>query len=594
MRKIKTSEPGKIEEIAIIAFFILFFLLTIVAESTAQVNGNSGHCLEYNGSTSGVGFSNSNVGLSNGKDMTVTAWVKCNSSSSSGPWAGVVSLNNSTGGGDDGQFWLQHSSNNGLFEFAVENTSSTRNYVQSTTSPIDGNWYHVAGVFDGNYIYLYVNGVIEAKTALSGKINNFQSTYKMVFGQWANSGDSYRRFDGDIDEVTLWNVALTQAQIRDYMCKKLTGTEAGLIGYWRMNETSGTSVNDVTSNARTGNSYNTNIVWSGAPIGDASTYTYGGTSLYITHPVNHDSLVVNNFSSTPSGVQMYLIDTIPNCVIPPSGYVTLVTTYYYGVFVCDNKGANFKMTYYYSGNPAVTSPSQTGIATRSDNSVLSWTDLNASLNLPKKYFQKGGQKNRAEYAIALNYNPLPITLINFAGTQSGNAVVLNWTTATEKNNDHFTIERTADGANYEAIATVQGAGNSTIELNYSTTDNNPLPGTAYYRLRQTDYDGNTKTYGPTAVNYTPQTGSSFEVQNLYPNLFTTGFKVRLACDNSVDLNMQLVNMGGVIVKQGTIHCAKGDNQYDFTNVSGLEKGLYVVVLYDPLSGHKVSERVIKQ
>lgn len=594
MKKINLSEPGKIEEIAIIAFFILFFILTMVAESTAQVNGNSGHCLEFDGSTSGVSFGSSNVGLSNSKAMTVTAWVKCNSSSSSDPWAGIVNLDNSTGSGDDGQFWLQHSSDNGLFEFAVENTSSARSYVESTTSPIDGNWYHVAGVFDGSYIYLYVNGIMEAKASLSGKINNFQSAYKIVFGQWANSGNSYRRFDGDIDEVTLWDIALTQTQIRDYMCRKLTGTEAGLIGYWRMNETSGTSVYDITSNARTGTASNTSIVWSGAPIGDASTYTYGGKSLYITHPVNHDSLVAENFSSTPSGVQMYLIDTIPNCVIAPSGYVTLVTAYYYGVFVCDDKGANFKMTYYYTGNPAITSPSQTDIATRTDNSVLSWTDLGASLNLTKKYFQKAAQKNRAEYAIALNYNPLPITLTSFTAQQSGNSVVLNWATATEKNNDHFTIERTADGINYEAIATVQGAGNSDVELSYSTTDNNPLSGTSYYRLRQTDYDGDSKTYGPIAVNFIPQTGSSFEVQNLYPNLFTTGFKVSLICDNSVDLNMELVNMSGVIVKQGTIHCAQGDNQYDFSNVAGLGKGLYIAVFYDPISGHKVSERVIKQ
>jgi hypothetical protein len=594
MRKIDTIKPGKIEEIAVVTFFIIFFIFVITAESFGQTNGNSGHCREFNATNTGIAFSKSDPGLASGSAMTVTAWVKSISSTVSNNWAGIVNIDDSSSNGDAGQFWLQHSQLNTQFEFALENVSGNRTYVQSTTTPTDGVWYHVAGVYDGSYIYIYVNGVMEAKTAQTGKINTFASTFKMAIGRWAYSGNTYRRFDGDIDEVTLWNVALTQTQIRNYMCKKLVGTESGLIGYWRMNETSGNMVYDVTSNGRNGVAASaTSIVWSGAPIGDASNYTYGGTSVSISQPTNKDSIVASNFSSTPSGVQIYRIDSIPNYTTAPSGYIQVVTTYYFGVFVCDQSGANYKITYYYTGNPSITTPSQASLLTRNDNSVLSWTDLGATLNVTKAYYQKAGQKNRAEYAIGLKSGVLPIHLLNFTADLQGNTVALNWATATEVNNDHFTIERTTDGINYETIATVKGAGNSDFELSYSAIDNNPVTGNAYYRLVQTDYDGTSTNYGPIAISFTPEIKSAFSVQGVYPTAFTTGFNVNMTCEENIDLTANIIDMDGHIVKEETVHGEKGSSQVSFSP-AGLSRGMYFLVLTDANGTNKVSERLIKQ
>ncbi|MGZ4033386.1 MAG: hypothetical protein ACXVP4_00870, partial [Bacteroidia bacterium] len=83
-------------------------------------------------------------------------------------------------------------------------------------------------------------------------------------------------------------------------------------------------------------------------------------------------------------------------------------------------------------------------------------------------------------------NPLPIELINFSATlNENNTVDLQWTTATEINNDYFTIERSADANNFTELSKTNGAGNSTHVLNYSSVDDTPLKGTSYYRLRQT-------------------------------------------------------------------------------------------------------------
>lgn len=86
-------------------------------------------------------------------------------------------------------------------------------------------------------------------------------------------------------------------------------------------------------------------------------------------------------------------------------------------------------------------------------------------------------------------NILPIELLSFMAEARNAAVELTWITASEQNNDYFTIERSADGVVWETVETLPGAGNSYENLMYQTVDRSPLPGQSYYRLKQTDFDG---------------------------------------------------------------------------------------------------------
>ncbi|MBI2270658.1 MAG: T9SS type A sorting domain-containing protein [Bacteroidetes bacterium] len=124
-------------------------------------------------------------------------------------------------------------------------------------------------------------------------------------------------------------------------------------------------------------------------------------------------------------------------------------------------------------------------------------------------------------------NPLPIELLSFSVLPNGNTVDVKWSTATEINNDYFTIERSSDMIGIESIATIDGAGNSNNTLNYSTVDKQPMTGTSYYRLRQTDFDGKYKYYNWVAVNFESEPGGlRFGV---YPNPadLNTGFTLNL-------------------------------------------------------------------
>jgi hypothetical protein len=94
------------------------------------------------------------------------------------------------------------------------------------------------------------------------------------------------------------------------------------------------------------------------------------------------------------------------------------------------------------------------------------------------------------WALSHNENPLPIQLINFDAQCIGKQVNVTWSTLTETNNALFTLQRSLDANNFMDIANLPGAGNSNTQLNYSAIDHSPLHNLAYYRLKQTDFDGN--------------------------------------------------------------------------------------------------------
>lgn len=84
---------------------------------------------------------------------------------------------------------------------------------------------------------------------------------------------------------------------------------------------------------------------------------------------------------------------------------------------------------------------------------------------------------------------LPVELVNFNVTPMDDHVKIKWKTASETNNDYFTIQRSLDALQWEDLAEVRGKGNSSSIANYTSWDFSPLNGISYYMLRQTDFDG---------------------------------------------------------------------------------------------------------
>ncbi|MBL0309755.1 MAG: T9SS type A sorting domain-containing protein [Bacteroidetes bacterium] len=133
---------------------------------------------------------------------------------------------------------------------------------------------------------------------------------------------------------------------------------------------------------------------------------------------------------------------------------------------------------------------------------------------------------------------LPIELVSFNAMPQNNFVQAKWTTALEINNDYFTLERSEDAVHFEEAGQVEGAGNSTTEIAYEFTDEHPFYGTSYYRLKQTDFDGQ-YTYS-NIVSVTMKNESRF---TLYPN--PTQGDIYLGITHPSDkINVQIYDLNG--------------------------------------------------
>ncbi len=111
-----------------------------------------------------------------------------------------------------------------------------------------GTWYHVAGTYDGATVRLYINGNLVGTHTVAQTINWDAGYFGSYIG--GNGRDPYNKFNGELDEVRIWNVTRSQAEIQACMKRRLTGTESGLMGYYRFDEGTGQDLQDLSPAAR--------------------------------------------------------------------------------------------------------------------------------------------------------------------------------------------------------------------------------------------------------------------------------------------------------------------------------------------------------
>ncbi len=169
-------------------------------------------------------------------------------------------------------------------------------------------------------------------------------------------------------------------------------------------------------------------------------------------------------------------------------------------------------------------------------------------------------------------NPLPIELLSFTATPQNDIVNLDWVTGSEINNQFFTVERSIDALNFEEVLRKDGIGNSSATNYYSDVDTKPLMGLSYYRLKQTDYNGNFS-YSqivPVSFNQT----KTVQWMNINPsNGNINGFS-----NSDIEFtSYRIYSLGGKIISAGALNSLDGS----FNINSGIaSKGLYFVELLD--------------
>ncbi len=158
---------------------------------------------------------------------------------------------------------------------------------------------------------------------------------------------------------------------------------------------------------------------------------------------------------------------------------------------------------------------------------------------------------------------LPIELIEFEATYLGDKrILLSWKTASENNNDYYTIQRSDDGIRWEDIKNIPSIGNSVEIQNYSTEDHINRGGTFYYKLIQTDFDGSRETVDIVSLQV------DLDEISIYPNP-PIGI---LNVEYSDPIELSLCDLNGRVIKFSSM------NKQHKINTSTLQSGIYMLYI----------------
>ena len=165
---------------------------------------------------------------------------------------------------------------------------------------------------------------------------------------------------------------------------------------------------------------------------------------------------------------------------------------------------------------------------------------------------------------------LPVELTAFTATPTTNAINLNWTTASEIDNDYFVVEKSINGRDFRAIGQVEGMGSTTQTTEYNFSDNDPIQGVSYYRLKQVDFDSDVEYSQVLPVRYNRTIAVS-----LFPNPTSDVLNINFESRANGQGTFQLLNANGRVVKEWTQAIVAGDNIIR-TDVSRLPSGVYAI------------------
>ena len=176
-----------------------------------------------------------------------------------------------------------------------------------------------------------------------------------------------------------------------------------------------------------------------------------------------------------------------------------------------------------------------------------------------------------EYTLIVNScGALPVTLTAFNGKYSNGVAILDWQTSQEINSDRFELFKSADGQDFNLVATIKSAGFSNLVKNYSYQDNSPNGGKyVYYRLKQIDQNG--KYTFSSIVKLAIDVNKSVVV---YPNPFANDFTVSFSADKTSTATLKLQNSTGQLIFLKTINVNKGNNSILINNLPSIKSGIY--------------------
>lgn len=258
---------------------------------------------------------------------------------------------------------------------------------------------------------------------------------------------------------------------------------------------------------------------------------------------------------------------------------------------------NTGQTVTYSVNSTVSGIiySVTSASSSTTNYAVSKWGTGSGLSLPTNAFNTVGTYNVLVNAISLSglgcssnaaativvSAPLPVTLAYFTGRYEDGQSLLGWETVMEEQVDHFVIERSDDGRQFDEIGTVKATGNSTSRIKYAFTDNKAVVNYAWYRLRTVDIDGKAKYSNVIRI---VNTTHAISVLSVTPNPFESGVRVQIYSDKVLPVAARIIDVTGREMYRTNRILSTGNNTLLLSPATGLAQGMYILQL---IAGNEV-------
>ncbi|MDW8209486.1 MAG: LamG-like jellyroll fold domain-containing protein [Cytophagales bacterium] len=495
----------------------------------------------------------STVAIAGNAPRTVEMWARIRNFSGDG---GLFSLG-TPAAGDLKDFALRvNNGNSTTFNFRVQLWGSDID-ANSVPYALHNTWAHYAVTYDGNTVKFYINGVLVASEArtLGTLITSNAFNY---LGRWWN-----HYFDGQIDEVRIWNVARTQMEIATWKDQLIDrcNPPAGLVAYYDFEEGSGSVINH----------YNATC-----PVNKQ----YQLANVNFTTASNVDNLLAyfNEHTVVPTlGGLPNMCSANFNCQMLNHGYWTINAYNTSGNQVTTS--GNYQMTLYnrHYTNFGITCGSGTTVSTtivRRANSSAPWLPHGGvCLNDHPNNTSVGGMSGFSDFGTAQSpMNALlPAELIEFSAQKVANQVWLKWQTASEINFDRFAIEKSYDGENFFTIAEVPGKGSQGGRYSYLDSEPRRLN---YYRLRLIDRDDTFEYSRIISVNL-EELGQELRA---YPNPAAVGEGFFLTQSSEDISRIMVYNLLGQLVYEGT---PQGTSSQDVYVPFHAQPGVYLVKVLMP-------------
>lgn len=439
-----------------------------------------------------------------------------------------------------------------------------------------GDYYAVLGgnttthnMISGNYIGTYAPGTVDRGNGIFGVYAEALSGYDVI-NNWVGSNN-----DGNNDLLEGNTIAFNK--------QSGVSTYTGFAGTGKLNGYT-ISKNRMYGNKELGIDLKTDLV-AGRGVSVNHNGTLTGPNNYINAPVilsvleSGDNFVINGFSDAGAIIEFYKADgTHPSNPLPTGftksfgegiiaymrvreggvldGYTdnTTVTGSYDKVFEGDNNpttingASRFQFVIPKSLFPGLTTTSGlTATATDADGNTSEFSGVTfPPVNAP-----------------------LPVDFISFKATLSSGKATLAWTTQNEVSNDHFDVERSADGRTFTKLGAVAASHASTGD--YTFVDASPLSKN-YYRLKQVDINGDFK-YSKVVL----LTAQTLQIQ-VSPNPFADHLNLTYNLESAGKVKLYIYDMVGRLVKQYDLAGTQGYNFQSISSLGFLPSGQYVVKL----------------